>query len=123
MSQNLGFAKRRRRRRTQRQGGAHVYRRAVIAVHAQRHKKRASARAALDSLLSYYTISRHRAARLPANTVAPRSGAGGLLRVLGKRIPTASHKNISTTSLAHRRPGAIDRTRRPPANAASEKPC
>jgi hypothetical protein len=40
-------------------------------------KKRAGAHAALDSLLSYYTISGHGAAMLPANTVAPRRGAGG----------------------------------------------
>jgi hypothetical protein len=76
MSQNLGFAKRRRRRRTQRQGGAHVYRPAVIAEHAQRHKKRAGAQSELDSLPFYHTISGHGATRLPANTVAPRRGEG-----------------------------------------------
>jgi hypothetical protein len=38
-------------------------------------KKRVGARSALDSLLFHYTISGHRAALLPANTVAPRRGA------------------------------------------------
>ena len=49
-------------------GRAHVDRPAVITVPVQRHKKRAGACAALDSLLFYYTISGHRAAMLLANT-------------------------------------------------------
>ena len=60
---------------------AHVYR-PVCAWSAcpPRDAKRAGAHAALDSLLFYYTISRHGAAMLPANAVAPRKAPGGVVQ-------------------------------------------
>jgi hypothetical protein len=48
-----------------------------IAASGTLDKKRAGAHSALDSLLFYSTILRHRAAMLLANNVALRRGAGG----------------------------------------------